>query len=487
MSRALSVDRVVKVTVNLQPLAAARRNFGILLIVGSSGTISQSERIRSYTGIEGVTEDFGIYSPEHIAAELFFSQTPRPSILQIGRWVKTPVPGILQGGILSDIETDLSAWTKIKDGSLTVSVGGVSATVSDIDLSEAITLEGIAHIVSEALREYGARVAYDGSRFSVTSIATGAAATVGYATGSLAEKMRLTEETALLPVPGMDSETPKECVAALADKSGDWYGLVFADASLTVQDHIEVSGLIEASAKSRIYGVTTTDSRTLDKEWTQDVASRLNVLKRKRTMVAYSQHPYAVISAIGRAFTVNFNANKSTITLKFKQLPGIVAESLGESQAKALEVKRCNVFAAYDNDSAIYQEGVMSGDAFFDEIHGLDWLQNAVQNECWNLPYQSKTKVPQTDSGVNQIITAIEGVMGDARTNQLIAPGVWNADGFGQLERGDYLDKGYYTYAGRVDAQPQSERERRKAPPIQVAVKMAGAIHDIDVIINVNR
>jgi hypothetical protein len=129
----------------------------------------------------------------------------------------------------------------------------------------------------------------------------------------------------------------------------------------------------------------------------------------------------------------------------------------------------------------------MSGDAYFDEIHGLDWLQNAVQNECWNLLYQSKTKIPQTDAGVNQIITCIEKVMKEGINNGLIAPGVWNADGFGQLERGDYLEKGYYLYAQPMADQPQSEREQRKAPPIQCAVKLAGAIHWVDIQIDVNR
>jgi hypothetical protein len=38
-----------------------------------------------------------------------------------------------------------------------------------------------------------------------------------------------------------------------------------------------------------------------------------------------------------------------------------------------------------------------------------------------------------------------------------------------------------------VDDQDQSEREERKAPPMQIAVKLAGAIHTADVIISINR
>lgn len=113
MAKALSVDRVVKVTINLQPLAAGRRNFGVLLIVGASDVIDMEERIRAYTGIDGVVADFGVSTPEYKAAELFFSQSPRPSQLRIGRWAKTATPAVLKGAVLPDDEAEPSEWTGI--------------------------------------------------------------------------------------------------------------------------------------------------------------------------------------------------------------------------------------------------------------------------------------------------------------------------------------------------------------------------------------
>lgn len=486
MSNALSVSRVVKVTVNLQPLAAARRNFGVALLVGTSPVIDQQERIRAYTSLEGVAADFGTLLPEYKAAEVYFSQTPRPGLVMIGRWVDEGAPAILRGAILSSAQAAIGQWTGIEAGELTLSVGGAPVTVDALDFSEATTLEGIAAILSTALAGDGVQVDYDGSRFVVTSTAGGADQVLGYGTGALAAQMKLTVDTALPPIAGMDGETALECVAELADLSSDWYGLGWA-APIDDDDAIAVAGFIQAAGVSRIQALTTTDTRVLDASFETDLASRAKALGYRRTLVAYSANPYAAISALARAFTVNFNASNSTLTLKFKQLPGIVAEGLRESQAQALADKRCNVFVNYDNDTAIFQEGVMAGDAYFDEIHGLDWLQNAVQTEVWNLLYQSKTKVPQTDSGINQIVTRAAQVLAEARTNGLIAPGVWNADGFGQLEQGGYLKDGYYLYVQRVDDQPQSEREQRKAPPIQIAAKLAGAVHFVDVQIDVNR
>lgn len=490
MSTALSIDRVVKVSVNLQPKAIPRRNFGVLCIAGSSDVIDQNERVRYYTGISGIASDFGLNAPEYKAAELFFSQTPRPYILAVGRYLKEASPAYLKGGLVKDADLDASAWTDISDGSLGLIINQTGISISDLDFTMQTNMNGIASVISEKLANDGAKCLWIGDSFVIQTLSTGESQEIGFAqftgTGSdLSSRMALTKDLALPLISGADAESPLACAKELAD-SGEWYGLTFAD-ELTDDEHIEVAGFIEASAKSRIYAVTTTDSRVLSSTMDNCLPSRLKALSRNRTFIQYSKNPYAVCSALGRAFTVNFNANRSTITLKFKQEPGVVAEGLKESQANTLEAKNCNVFVRYDNDSAILQEGVMAGGAFFDEIHGLDWLQNAVQTECYNLLYQSKTKIPQTDGGVNQIVNSIAKVMGEGINNGLIAPGLWNADGFGQLERGDYLPEGYYIYAQPVDLQAQSEREERKAPPIQTAIKLAGAIHFVDVQIDVNR
>ena len=489
MATALSIDRVVRVTVNLQPKAAARRNFGVLCIAGSSPVIDQVERIRFYSNIAGVAADFGVNAPEYNAAELFFSQVPRPYTLAIARFVGEAAPALLKGGLVASV--DMAGWDAITDGSFGIVINTGGVTVSGLDFSGQTNMNGVASVISAALAADGATCTWEGDHFVIATTTGGTGQELGFAVSAgvgtdISSLLAITEEQALPLVPGADAETPLECVATLADMSGDWYGLMFAE-PLDDDDHLAVAGYIEASAKSRIYMVTTTDSRVLSATMTTDLPSRLKAVNRLRTFVQYSQNPYAAASAAGRAFTVNFNANRSTITLKFKQQPGVAAEGLTESQANALAAKNCNVFVRYDNDTAILQEGVMSSGAFFDEVHGLDWLQNAMQNECFNLLYQSKTKIPQTEAGVNQIVATLARVMGEGVNNGLIAPGVWNADGFGQLQQGEYLPKGWYIYAQPIDEQPQSEREQRKAPPIQAAVKMAGAVHSIDVQVDVNR
>lgn len=490
MATGLSVDRVVKVAVNLQPLAAGRRNFGVLCIAGDSAVIDGLERLRSYTSIEGVADDFGTTDPEYLAALLYFSQSPKPSILYIARWVREDSPGLLYGGMAT---TTMETWTAITDGSMSLAIDGDAVALTSLDFHSATNMNGVASVINTALGSDG-DCTWDGTKFIITSGTAGADSSVGYATSGasgtdISTMTGLTAALAYDPVPGYDAETPVQCAETLADVSGEWYGLMFAASTMPTDDQsMAVAGFIEAASKARVFGYTVTDIRAKSAVYASDLFTRLKALSYDRSIGQYStSSPYAVASLLGRAFTVNFNANRSTITLKFKTEPGIVAETITETEATALAAKNANVFVNYDNDTAIVQEGKVASGAYFDEVHGLDWLQNAIQTECFNLLYQSKTKVPQTESGVGQIVSTIAKVCREAINNGLIAPGVWNADGFGQLAQGDYLPQGFYIYSQPIVDQAQSEREARKAPPIQVAAKLAGAVHFVDVAIDVNR
>ena len=101
MAKALSVARIVNVSVSLAAIAAASRNFGAGCIAGDSDVIDVNERIRSYNDISGVLSDFASDSPEALAATKHFGQNPRPKILYIARWASGATKGRLNGAILT--------------------------------------------------------------------------------------------------------------------------------------------------------------------------------------------------------------------------------------------------------------------------------------------------------------------------------------------------------------------------------------------------
>lgn len=497
LSAGLATSDVIQVDVFLQPTAVPLRNFGAFLIIGPTiKTIDTTERLRLYTTLSGVTNDFGTTTPEYLAANLFFSQNPTPSILFIGRWAQSATAASIHGGVPLAASQVVSGWTGVTTGSMAITIDGSVKTLSGLNFGAQTNMNGVAGVIQTAL---GGSITCvwnaNYNRFEIYSGTTGVSSTITYATptGSgvdISTKSGLSlAGGASAPVNGIIAETPVAALTSLA-LYGSWYGCMFAPTAtgdITDAQYVACSALIQGLAPKRIISITTMEAAALDPTQSSDIGSQVKALSYSRTFTQYSSSSaYAGASAFARGFTVNFSANNSTITLKFKTEPGVAAESLNESQAVALKGKNINAFVNYANGAAIIQEGVMADGTFFDTIHGTDWLQNLVQTDIFNLFYTSPTKIPQTDPGMHMVAATVENSLIAGVNNGLIAPGQWNAPGFGQISLGQMLPKGYYVFTPPMATQNQSDRAARKAVPIQAAIKLGGAIHSAYVAINVN-
>lgn len=104
--QSFDLDSIVDITVHVSPLAAPRATFNIALILGSTAIIETSERVRLYENVDDMlTDGFATTDPEYIAANIYFSQSPTPRKLYIGRQDTTSSPA----------ETCLEALTECRD------------------------------------------------------------------------------------------------------------------------------------------------------------------------------------------------------------------------------------------------------------------------------------------------------------------------------------------------------------------------------------
>jgi len=264
-----------------------------------------------------------------------------------------------------------------------------------------------------------------------------------------------------------------------------WYGLTVPQAADS--DHLALAAFIEATTNKHFYGVTTQEAGVLTTQSTTDIASQLQALGYNKTCTQYSSSSaYAVNSLLGRQLTVDYTGNNTVITLFYKQEPGVQAETINATQIGALEGKNCNVYVAYNNNTTIIEPAVVASGQFIDTIVGCDAFVIDIQTAVFNLLYTTTTKIPQTDPGMHAIATAIEAVCQQYVNNGLLAPGTWNSGGFGTLNQGDFLPKGFYVYQPPVASQSQADRAARKSVPFQIAAKLAGAVHTADFAISVN-
>lgn len=489
----LPVSRLISVSVNLTPKAASTQNLSTLLILGSSNVIDVTERYRTYGSISEVAADFGTALPEYLAAALWFEQSPQPGDLIIGRWAAAATSAVLKGATLSAAQQLLANFTAISNGQFSYIINGGSPTVpAAINLSSAVNLSGVAALISANTPGLVFTWNSNYQRFEAQCASTGPGSTISFlsAPGSGTDLsnllgMRVTSSGAYV-TPGSAAETALNCVNTFDLNYGQtFYGVTVLGA--VDADHLAIAPFIEATNSKHIYFVTTQSAGVLVAATTSDIASQLKALGYFRTFTQFSSsNPYAAVSAAARMLPTDYAGNNTVITLMYKQEPGIVAENMNTTQAGALEGKNCNVFAAYNNDTAIIQTGVMANGTFFDIITGTDWLALTIQNALYNLLYLTPVKIPQTDAGTQLMVGTIEAVCSQGVINGLLAPGIWTNTGFGQLSLGDYMPKGFYVYAPSVNNQNIADRAARKAVSMQVAAKLAGAVHTIAMSINVN-
>lgn len=82
-----SLSDIVRVTVQVSPLSAVNNTFDMGLIVGKSTVIAAATRVKVYSGTDDMLSDGWVGTePEYLAAQMYFSQRPRPNKVAIGRW-----------------------------------------------------------------------------------------------------------------------------------------------------------------------------------------------------------------------------------------------------------------------------------------------------------------------------------------------------------------------------------------------------------------
>ena len=212
----------------------------------------------------------------------------------------------------------------------------------------------------------------------------------------------------------------------------------------------------------------------------------------KTRTLAYSQGAeiakIAIATYASIAKSVNYNGSNTANTMNLKTLTGIVADSgLSDTYVLSAQTNGVDIYGNTGGLSVVYSN---DNNGYTDDIEANLWHKKATEVAGFNYLRQTNTKIPQTEAGMTGLKNAYAQVCEKAIRNNTIAPGKWNgAIPFGSPE--DFArnieEKGYYIYSIPVAQQSQTEREARKAPVCQIALKRSGAFHFSDVIITVER
>lgn len=493
----LPISRLINVGVSLSGAAAQSQSLNNLLILTDSTVIDPVARLRTYNTLSGVATDFGTTAEAYKAAALWFAQSPQPTSVQIGRWVQAASAAQLFCAPLTTAQQAISLFTAAGATSgFSITVNGVVQHLGTVNLSAVTTLNGVATAINLVL--INATCAWNASLscFVFTTTTTGPTATITVLSAPTAgtDISGLLGGTAsttsgIYVSPGLASETALAAAALFDAQFGQkYFGLTFASTLTVDADHQAVAAYTEAGTNYHYYGVTTNAAGTLLSSSTTDLAYLLQQAGYNRTFVQYSSTtPYAVVSALARILTTNYQGNNTVIDLSYKQEPSVTPEYLTTTQITAAEAKNANVFVAYNNNTAIIDMGNSCSGLPAALVIGSMAFAVDLQTALYNTLYGSSTKIPQTDEGNHTLATTIERIATQYVNNGFLGPGTWTSGGFGTLSTGDYLAKSYYLYTPPTALQSSASRAAGSSVAFQLAAKFSGAVRNVNLQVNVNQ
>lgn len=489
------VDVSIAVSPTLDPLAG----FGELLFLTDDPKdleiLSFAERQRKFSSLSEVQDAWKAYPASEVvvAATSFYGQSPQPKDFTVGVMIRDAIAGAVVGGMAEEldvIKTESAAEFKI-------TIDGTEVHVTNLDLSDATSMEDVATKVSAVLGNDAAgagessrkaraitplaKCTFSGGRFTITSLTTGEASTVtpiadtNTITSNLGTKMALTSVTMLSVSAGRAAgETVAEALGE-CDNVSDSFVAVIQHRGMRDKE-TAVSGVNGAAAwcqaNNKIFLNTTNDMKVMGGDAEQQTTEAYKVKQKAfgKTITTFGRDPseYPSASLFGRIATVNYEGTNTCITLKFKKLPGITALNLTKAQKKAMDKLNVGGFMNYGGN-LMYAESRMADNGWLDTVHGLMWLEDRIKKGVFNLMYGTTTKVPYTDVGIDMVIQKVTTALEQGVANGLIAPG--------KTPEGEFLPTGYKIIAKSSTEVAAEDKSNRIYRGITFVAVGAGALH----------
>jgi hypothetical protein len=225
---------------------------------------------------------------------------------------------------------------------------------------------------------------------------------------------------------------------------------------------------------------------------TTDVASQLTALGYRHCFTAcHATDAYSGIALAKHFAAVNYSAQNSTITGEFKKSPGVIAEDIPDTAAAAmmLPAKKATFYTIVDNQGSVDAGRWLNTithstyGEFIDDVVNLDAMINSLTVGLYNMVANQTTKLRQTPPGQAALIGVPRRVGEQYVRNAYLGPRNY-------IDPDDGITK--YTAGYEILTKPEdildlsdADRNARKSAPIRMRLFRAGAIHIVQIDIDV--
>lgn len=434
----MTLSNHVALTISQDTVGVPRAGFGIPLIL--SHKAGSGARVAAYsTLLEVATAGFATTSPEYLAAQALFSQTPKPKTIKIGR------------GDLQPTQVYRITPTAVDSTLYEIAAAGEGVTAETVDF----TSDGTATVAEITAGLFAALNTVTGKNFTAVDdtthiTVTGDAAADWFSLEALDPTILKMEQ--LHADPGVATD-----LAAIEVEDSDWYCLLTNFNSNAYV--LAAIAWIEAVKKIYVFDVNESEAITTA-AGNSDTLDDIATSNRARTGGSYHPSPLAMFSAgwAGRCLPEEPGA----ITWKFKTLSGPAPVVLTTTQRANLVARSANFYQEVAG-LAITQEGTTADGDFIDMQRSLDWLDDDLSKTVFE-NMAAGGKVPYTSQGIRVITSAIS-----ASLQRAVDRGILAADPAPLVTAPDIAD---ITAANKT---------ARNLPDVQFSGTLAGAIHKVTI------
>jgi hypothetical protein len=491
MSGILPVSNIINVTITNTPSGLTEKNVNSLALF-TTETPDDGEPYSINIAPSTVIENYGTSSVTAAMANAIFAQSPNLRTGN-GRLVVIPYTDAVSATsgyfTTASLTANLAALIAVTNGDLRVTIDSVNYDLTGVDFTPATTIAGIAEILQSKL--VNGIVTSTSTTIIVTSKKVGADADVVLAalsggSGTDLAGSGLLNTAGGTATSGANSSGETLLQAIARTKGSVSYAPIITNLEMEDSVVMAVSNAIQAMDNIFLHHVSSTVD--ISGGLGEDVQQAGN---KKTRILGYTVSPAEAnlmkSAYSGRGFSVNFTGSLTSQTMNLKQLATITPDpGITQTLYSDADINGVDLYVSYDGVASVYSTG---GNDFFDNPYSDLALKFALETAGFNYLRQTNTKVPQTEPGMSGLKSAYAQVCDRFVRNGCIAPGAWtSSERFGNpvIFDQNVLNFGYYIYSLPIILQSASEREIRKAPLVQIAIKRAGAIHTSDVIVLVN-
>ena len=445
---------------------------------------SQTGAYTAHVSSDTVEKLYGTSSLTTKMAKAIFSQTPN---LRTGDGTLYVIPYVGTSATSAtwtsaNLSSNLTGIKAVTNGSLKLTLdGGTAVEATGLDFSNVVDFNDVAIVLQNAGFDMFVEATTNGVKFTSKRVGSESSIAFGAATAGtdLAGSSYLNGSGGTV-VAGVDSTSQETLAEAIIRvKNTISFGGILTTQQLDNADIIAIAPTIQEQ----------------NMLWLESTCSLANIAVLGNSIkaggyththiIAYSnglvEAKCAVAAALSRALSVNWAGTNTANTLNLKQLATIQPD-LNLNQTYYGNAKQYGVdFYGSTQGYACYYS--FDNGAYVDEIVMNMFLKSKLEVAIFNALATTNSKVPQTEMGVAVVKSAVQNVLTQGVRNGYIAAGKWNspANRFGNVEDFDanIEQNGTYIYSQPVSEQSQADREARKCPLIQVAVKRSGAIHSV--------